>query len=62
MSKGILGAVMWFGDSFKIDKTALRAKSGNAFSQDNLFHTLLGLMEIETEVYDRDLDIVNYDR
>ena len=53
---------MWFGDSFKIDKTALRAKSGNAFSQDNLFHTLLGLMEIETEVYDRDLDIVNYDR
>ena len=57
-----IGAMMWFGDSFKIDKTALRAKSGNAFSQDNLFHTLLGLMEIETEVYDRDLDIVNYDR
>lgn len=54
-----IGAVMWFGDSFKIDKTALRAKSGNAFSQDNLFHTLLGLMEIETKVYDQSMDMVN---
>ena len=57
-----VGAVMWFGDSFEIDINALRAKSGNAFSQDNLFHTLLGLMEIETEVYDQRLDIINYDR
>lgn len=56
-----IATVMWFGDGFKIDKNALRAKSGNAFSQDYLFHTILGLLEIETDVYDRRLDIVNYD-
>jgi glucan phosphoethanolaminetransferase (alkaline phosphatase superfamily) len=27
-------------------------------SQDNLFHTLLGMMEIETSVYDKDMDIL----
>ena len=57
-----IAAVMWFGDGFKIDKNTLQTKSGNAFSQDYLFHTILGLMEIETEVYDKNLDIVNYDR
>ena len=56
-----IGAVMWFGDSFKIDKNALRAKSGNTYSQDNLFHTILGLMEIETEVYDQSLDFIHHE-
>jgi lipid A ethanolaminephosphotransferase len=55
-----IGTIMWFGDSFKIDKTLLNNKSANAFSQDNLFHTILGLMEIETEVYDQNLDMINY--
>jgi len=56
-----VAAVMWFSDSFKIDKGALMAKSGLPFSHDNLFHTMLGLMEIETSVYDKGLDILNYD-
>jgi lipid A ethanolaminephosphotransferase len=56
-----IGAVMWFDDSFKIDKKSLMGKSANEFSQDNLFHTILGLMEIETEVYDQSMDIINYD-
>ena len=57
-----IGAIMWFGDGFKIDIKSLREKSVNAFSQDNLFHTILGLMEIETSVYDKGMDIVNYDK
>jgi lipid A ethanolaminephosphotransferase len=56
-----IGAVMWFGDSFKIDKKSLMEKSAIAYSQDNLFHTILGLMGIETEVYDPSMDIINYD-
>ncbi len=55
-------AVMWFGDSFEIDRKALRAKADLPFSHDNLFHTMLGLMEIRTSVYDKRLDILNYDR
>jgi lipid A ethanolaminephosphotransferase len=57
-----IGAIMWFGGSFKIDTNALNTKSANAFSHDNIFHTILGLMRIETEVYDQSLDIIHYDQ
>ena len=57
-----IAAVMWFGKSFEIDKAALEQKSADAFSQDNLFHTILGLMEIKTDIYDKKLDIVHYDQ
>ncbi|MEW6720956.1 MAG: phosphoethanolamine--lipid A transferase [Thermodesulfobacteriota bacterium] len=51
-------AVMWFGDSFKIDRRALRERAKGRFSHDNLFHTMLGMMEVRTAVYDRKLDIL----
>ncbi len=51
-------AIMWFGDGFKISKDALKKNSSRAYSQDNIFHTLLGLMEVETTLYDKDKDIV----
>lgn len=53
-----IAAIFWLGDSFKIDKNALREKSAKQFSQDNLFHTILGLMEIETAIYDKNMDII----
>lgn len=56
-----VGALFWFGESFKIDTNALRSKSTKRFSQDNLFHTILGLFEVETTVYDKGMDIINYD-
>ncbi len=55
-------AVFWFGKSFKIDREALRAKTTNTFSHDNLFHTIIGLMEIESSVYDKALDMIYSDR
>jgi len=55
-----IGAVMWFGEKFKVDRQALRAEAGRPLSQDNLFHTLLGIMEVNTTVYDRSKDMVNY--
>jgi lipid A ethanolaminephosphotransferase len=51
-------AVMWFGDGFKIDKKLLKEKAKGEYSQNNLFHTLLGFMEVKTEVYDKNLDII----
>lgn len=57
-----IGAVMWLGDGFHIDKNALRQKSVKEYSHDNLFHTLLGLMEVETSVYDKKKDIINDDK
>ena len=57
-----IGAIFWFGEGFKIDVNALRGKSIKRFSQDNLFHTILGLMEVETSIYDKSMDILNCDR
>jgi len=54
-----IAAVFWFGDSFKIDKKSLQDKSAKQFSHDNVFHTILGLMEVETSIYDKNLDIIN---
>lgn len=53
-----IAAIMWFGDGFEIDKDAIRNNASKEYSQDNLFHTLLGLMEVDTSVYDQNMDIV----
>lgn len=45
-----------FQSRFKIDAGCLRAHRGDEISQDNLFHSMLGLMNIETSVYQPDLD------
>ena len=50
-------AIMWFGDGFKIDKDTIKNNTTKEYSHDNIFHTLLGLMEVETEVYDERMDI-----
>ena len=52
-----VGALMWFGNNFHIDKNGLRAKSAKPYSHDNLFHTILGLMEVDTSVYEKKKDI-----
>jgi len=52
-----VGSLLWFGDGFDIDKQKFIEKSGKDLSHDNLFHTILGLLEIETTFYDKTLDI-----
>ena len=51
-------AVFWFGENAKVNKASRQQKSAGPFSHDNLFHTVLGLMAIETSVYDKSLDIL----
>lgn len=57
-----VASFLWFGDGeikreFSMDK--LKSYSNKEFSQDNLFHTLLGIFEVETKVYDKKMDILN---
>lgn len=54
-----IAAILWFGTGFHIDKDILRSEASREFSHDNLFHTVLGLMEIHTEAYNSDLDIIS---
>ena len=42
-----------------VDVEALAAKRNLHFTHDNLFHTVLGLLEVETSVYRKELDILD---
>jgi lipid A ethanolaminephosphotransferase len=55
-----IGAMMWFGKhmSKEIDAKALRERREKAYSQDNLFSTLLGIFNVKTKVYKEDMDIL----
>lgn len=55
--------VMWLSDSFsqrfKIDDRCMMARSTQEFSHDNIFHTVLGMLDINTAVHNPRLDIVH---
>jgi lipid A ethanolaminephosphotransferase len=50
--------IIWLSNNYDVDIQRLRIVSGNAYSHDNMFHTLLGMMNIKTSIYDRQLDIL----
>ena len=53
-------ALMWFGSNFRdVKMSALRAKINNRYTHTNVFHTLLGIFEIETSAYRRSMDILD---
>ena len=52
----------WFSSSFskskKINTDCLKhAAEKNSYSQDNIFHSMLGIMDVETKVYNSGMDI-----
>jgi lipid A ethanolaminephosphotransferase len=53
--------VMWmspgFASSFGVNKDCLQQRAGNPVSQDNLFHSILGMLQIESKYYDPSLDM-----
>lgn len=53
--------VMWlspvYQQELKVDQACLKANAGEALSQDNVFHTVLGLMDVVTTVRDTALDL-----
>lgn len=53
--------IMWLGGNLRLqtDFQLLDQVRKKAFSHDNIFHTILGLMEIESETYKADLDILH---
>jgi lipid A ethanolaminephosphotransferase len=55
--------VMWFSPgaaaSTGIDTTCLQGRAAKAASHDHLFHTLLGLVDVKTRVYEREWDLAS---
>ena len=56
-----VASLMWFGESMKedLDVKKLNEIKDKPFSQDNLFHTMLGMFEVDTNIYKKDLDILS---
>lgn len=58
--------IAWFSKVFKdqmaLDTNCVRAENDKAFSHDNLFHSVLGLMEVTTSLYRQDLDLFSHCR
>jgi lipid A ethanolaminephosphotransferase len=46
-----------YQQAFAVDTACLRLKREQRVSQDNLFHSILGLLDIDTEAYDGKLDL-----
>jgi len=55
-----IASFIWFGEKLSEDINIEKVKenSDKEFSQDNLFHTLLGLFEVQSKVYKKEMDIV----
>lgn len=53
--------IMWFGGEIEreIKKDLLKERLNQPFSHDNVFHTMLSLMEIKSSVFNSELDIIN---
>jgi lipid A ethanolaminephosphotransferase len=53
--------ITWMSDSFaarsKIDAPCLQARSAERISHDNYFHSVLGLINVQTSVYRKDWDM-----
>ncbi|WP_395405483.1 phosphoethanolamine transferase [Pseudoduganella sp. UC29_106] len=53
--------MLWLSDSFRgrfnIDRSCLAARSGQEFSHDNVFHSTLGMLNVNTAVYNPQLDL-----
>ncbi len=53
--------LMWFSDGYRqdfgLDTSCLAAKQNQRYSQDNLFHSMLGLLQVETHEYNASLDM-----
>lgn len=53
--------LMWFGGAMEKETNyvALRKTLDNPYSHDNVFHTILGMMEVDSTAYDSKMDILH---
>ena len=56
-----VASLMWFGKHMKeeINFKKLKEKKINRFTQDNLFHILLGIFEVKDKSYKKDMDFLD---
>ena len=51
-------SLLWLGSSYQADRDKMASLANQTLSHDYYFHTVLGLMEISTELHDPSLDLI----
>lgn len=54
-------AILWFGDNYnndELNREVISSKLNQPMSHDNLFHTLMSIMELSSDEYDQSLSIM----
>lgn len=56
-----IASIVWLGGEIekRYDINMIKNYKDRSFSHDNLFHTLLGIFEVRTKIYDKNLDILD---
>ena len=54
--------MFWASKDFSVDRNLLQAKLDHSLSHDHLFHSVLGLFNVQTTAYDRRLDLFKAER
>ena len=53
--------IAWFSETYRsrsgLDRDCLLKRTGEAYSHDNFFHSILGLLDIQTTIYKPGLDM-----
>ncbi len=56
--------ILWlskdFSDSFGLDTECIKRQRNADYSHDNLFHSVLGMLDIKTSTYEADYDIFSH--
>lgn len=52
-------AVMWFGKQYAVNKALLKERSKEPYTHDFIFHTMLGMTDVNTSIYQSELDILH---
>lgn len=55
--------IIWIGDLMRqsdINFSDLKARKHDKFTHDNMFHTLLGFLEVDSDIYDESKDIIRH--
>ncbi len=56
-----IGALLWFGERMKKELHLSAFKADKEYTQDALFSTLLGLFNVETKEYKKEMDMLHYE-
>ena len=54
-----VASFIWVDDLQASERVTLNARAQQRLSHDNYFHTVLGMLEVDTKIYEPNLDILS---